>query len=78
MYCVEVYKREKFDKSTGHAVQMIAMEAFKNKGLLCYQVGQKNLKIDKISPTDKELSNTHFKEGFCTHLVARQHVSVTI
>jgi FemAB family protein len=78
LYCVGVYKRELFDKPLGHAVQMKAMETFKNKGLLWYEIGQKHLKIDKISATDKELSITHFKEGFCTHVVARQHLIVNI
>jgi FemAB family protein len=78
MYCVGAYKRELFNKPIGHAVQMKAIEVLKKKGCKWYEIGQKHLKIDKISPTDKELSITHFKEGFSTHVIARQHLIVNI
>jgi FemAB family protein len=78
LYCVGAYKRELFDKPLGHAVQMKAIETFKNNGLKWYEIGQKHLKIDKIPATEKELSISHFKEGFATHIVARQHLVVDI
>ncbi len=77
-YCVGVYKRELFDKPLGHAVQMKAIETLKKNGVSWYEIGQKYLKIDKIPATDKELSITHFKEGFCTHVIARQHLIVNM
>jgi FemAB family protein len=75
-YCVGAYKRELFDKPIGHAVQMKAIETLKKNGVLWYEIGQKHLKIDKVPATDKELSISHFKEGFCTHVIARQHLIV--
>jgi FemAB family protein len=78
LYCVGVYKRELFDKPLGHAVQMKAIEILKNKGLHWYEIGQKHLKVDRNPATDKELSISHFKEGFSTQVVARQHLIVDI
>lgn len=78
LYCVGAYKRELFDKPIGHAVQMKAIETLKKNGVLWYEIGQKHLKIDKISPTDKELSISHFKQGFSTHVIARQHLVVNM
>ena len=78
VYSMGAYKRELFDKPLGHAVQMKAIETFKNNGLKWYEIGQKHLKIDKIPPTEKELSISHFKEGFATHIVTRQHLVVDI
>ena len=73
-----VYKRELFNKPLGHPVQMRAIETLKEKGLNWYELGQKFLKIDKFSPTEKELSISHFKEGFATHVIARQHLSINV
>ena len=78
VYSMGAYKRELFDKPLGHAVQMKAIETFKNNGLKWYEIGQKHLKIDKIPATEKELSISHFKEGFATHIVTRQHLVVDI
>ena len=76
MYSVAAFKREFFDKPIGHAMQMRAIESLKQKGCSWYEIGQKHLKVDKIKPTDKELSISHFKEGFSTRTVARQHLIV--
>jgi len=76
LYCVGAYKRELFDKPLGHVVQMKAIELLKNKGVRWYEIGQKHLKIDETPATDKELSISHFKEGFSTHVIARQHLIV--
>ena len=77
-YCVGAYRREFFDKPLGHVVQMKAIEIFKSKGLHWYEIGPKHLKVDKNPGTDKELSISHFKEGFSTHVVARQHLVIRI
>ena len=74
LYCVGAYKRELFDKPLGHAVQMKAIETLKRKGLHWYEIGQKHLKIDRLPATNKELSISHFKEGFSTQIIARQHL----
>ena len=78
LYCVGAYKRELFDKPLGHAVQMKAIETFRRRGVCWYEIGQKHLKIDRASATDKELSISHFKEGFSTQVIARQHLIVGI
>jgi len=78
LYCVGVYKRELFDKPLGHVVQMKAIQFFKNKKLRWYEVGQKHLKVDKETATDKEISISHFKKGFATQVVAKQHLIVNI
>ena len=73
-----VYKRELFDKPLGHPVQMRAIEILKKRGLSWYELGQKFLKSDKYSPTEKELQISHFKEGFATDIIARQHLIIKI
>ncbi|MDC0509323.1 hypothetical protein OAO31_03410 [Gammaproteobacteria bacterium] len=75
-YSVGVYERELSDQPLGHAVQMKAIETFKKNGVKWYEIGLKRLKIDKKTPTDKELALTHFKHGFATHVAARQHLTV--
>tara|TARA_Y100000746_G_scaffold121781_2_gene104389 strand:+ start:2427 stop:3467 length:1041 start_codon:yes stop_codon:yes gene_type:complete len=77
-YCVGAYKRELSDQPLGHAVQMKAIETFKKNGVKWYEIGLKRLKIDKKTPTEKELALTHFKQGFATHVVARQHLTVDL
>ena len=75
-YFVGAYKRELFDKPIGHPVQLKAIETLKKKGVSWYEIGQKHLHLDRTNPTEKELSISHFKEGFCTHIIARQHLIV--
>ena len=73
-----VYKRELFDKPLAHPVQLRAIETLKSKGLNWYEMGQKYFKVDRYSPTEKELSISHFKEGFATNVIARQHLFINI
>ena len=75
-YSVGAYERELSDQPLGHVVQMKAIETFKKNGVKWYEIGLKRLKIDKKTPTDKELSLTHFRQGFATHVAARQHLTV--
>ena len=77
-YSVGAYKRELSDQPLGHAVQMKAIETFKKNGVKWYEIGLKRLKIDKKTPTDKELALTHFKQGFATNIAARQHLTVDL
>jgi len=77
-YSVGAYKRELFDRPLGHVVQMKAIETFKKNGVKWYEIGLKRLKVDKKTPTEKELSLTHFKQGFATHIAARQHLTVDL
>jgi len=59
-------------------MQMKAIEALKEKGCKWYEVGQRHYKNDEIKPTEKELSISHFKEGFATHRTIRPHLIVDI
>tara|TARA_Y100001935_G_scaffold100122_1_gene83304 strand:- start:1603 stop:2631 length:1029 start_codon:yes stop_codon:yes gene_type:complete len=77
-YSVGAYERKLSDQPLGHAVQMKAIETFKKNGVKWYEIGLKRLKIDKRTPTDKELALTHFKQGFATHVAARQHLTVDL
>ena len=72
------YKRELFNRPLGHPVQMRAIETLKKRGLSWYELGQKFLNIDKHPPTEKELQISHFKEGFATDVIARQHLIIKI
>ena len=78
LYGVGAYKRELFDKPISHVVQMKAIETLKKNGVLWYEIGQKHLKADKTSPSDKELSISYFKEGFASVVMARQHLTVKL
>jgi FemAB family protein len=73
---VGAYKRELFDKPIGHGVQLKAIEVLKEKGCKTYHVGQKMTLLDENVPTDKELSISHFKEGFAGYVYAQPHLEV--
>ena len=75
MYSVAAYKRELFDRPIGHAVQMIAIEKLKELGCKTYYLGQK---ATSGLSTEKEISISHFKEGFASHIVAQPNLEVTI
>ena len=75
-YSVGVYRLE--NDSLGHVVQMKSIETFKKKSIGWYEMGEKYLNIDKIPPTEKELSISFFLEGFATDVLARQHLVINI
>jgi len=75
MYSVAAYKRELFDRPIGHAVQMIAIEKLKELGCKTYYLGQK---ATSGLSTEKEISISHFKEGFAGYIVAQPNLEVTI
>ena len=68
VYAVGAYDRNLFDLPLGHVVQMRAIEHMKSLGLRWYLLGYRHYPGDEYSPTDKELSISHFKEGFATHV----------
>lgn len=76
VYSVGAYKRELFDKPISHGVQMQAIRALKDIGCRVYYIGQKMTLLDKNLPTEKELSITHFKEGFAGYVFAQPHLEV--
>lgn len=78
LYAVGVYDRNLFDKPLGHIVQMKAIEHMKTLGLRWHKLGERFYPGDSTKPSEKELSISHFKEGFATHMFLRLHVSVTV
>jgi FemAB family protein len=67
VYAVGAYDRSLFDRPIGHVVQWKAMTEMKRRGLHWYKIGMISHPGDRPKPTDKELSISHFKEGFATH-----------
>jgi FemAB family protein len=78
LYAVGVYDRTLFDKPLGHIVQMKALEHMKTLGLRWHKLGERFYQGDSSTPTEKELSIAHFKEGFATHMFLRLHTEVRI
>lgn len=77
-YSVSVFKRELFDKPIGHGVQIKAIEFLKEKGCKTYHIGQKVTLLDRIKPTEKELSISHFKDGFSGYTYIQPHLEVNV
>lgn len=75
-YSVGAYMRELFDKPIGHGIQAKAIETLGLKGCRWYEIGQKQCVLDEVTPTEKELSISHFKEGFASDIFARPHLLV--
>jgi hypothetical protein len=50
----------------------------KEKGCKTFHVGQKMTLLDENVPTDKELSISHFKEGFAGYVYAQPHLEVDL
>lgn len=71
IYAVSAYDRLLFDKPLGHAVQQIAIETMKSKGLSWYRIGERLYPQDQPKPTDKEVHISEFKQGFASHLFPR-------
>ena len=77
-YSVGAYKRELHNKSIGHGVQMKAIEFLKKQGCKKYYIGQKITQLDIIQPTDKEVSISHFKEGFASSVLVHPCLEIRI
>ena len=77
-YACAAYKRELFDEPIGHGVQMKAIETLKERGCKVYHIGQKVTTLDEIYPTDKELSISHYKEGFSGYVYTQPHLKVSL
>ena len=78
LYYVGAYKRELFDKPIGHAVQMIAIKKLKEIGCKTYLLGQKATNLQDSSASSKELSISHFKDGFAGYLYAQPHLEINL
>lgn len=71
LYAVAAYDRSMFDKPLGHAVQQVAIETMKAKGLSWYRIGERFYPQDQPPPTEKEVSISVFKQGFASHVLCR-------
>lgn len=78
LYSVGAYKRELFDKPIGHAVQMIAIKKLKDIGCKTYLLGQKATNLENTTSSSKELSISHFKDGFAGYLYAQPHLEINL
>lgn len=66
-YSAGAYNRELFEHPLGHVVQMEAISYMKEKGLKWHKIGARPYIGDSISPSEKEISIGHFKEGFASN-----------
>ncbi len=78
LYAVGVYDRNLFDKPLGHIVQIKAIEHMKTLGLRWHKLGERFYPGDGSNPSQKELSISHFKEGFATHMFLRLNVECSV
>jgi FemAB family protein len=78
IYSVGAYKRELFDKPIGHAVQMVAIKKLKDVGCKTYLLGQKATNLKTSYSSSKDLSISHFKEGFAGYLYAQPHLEINM
>ena len=67
-YSVGAYDRNLFDKPIGHVVQNQAIIEMKKRNISWYKIGNRSFVGDSILPTDKEVSISEFKQGFCSDL----------
>jgi FemAB family protein len=72
-YGVGVYNRALFDKPLGHVVQYRAIEEMQQRGIRWYKVGVMAYPAAEYTP--KEVSISHFKQGFSTHVFPRYQFS---
>ena len=75
LYAVGAYDRSLFDKPIGHVVQYRAIEELKRHGCKWYRIGTRHYSSEEPSPTEKELTIAHFKEGFSSHVFPSFHVT---
>jgi FemAB family protein len=76
IYSCGAYRRRLFDRPVSHGVQMKAIEILKEKGCKTYYLGQKMSLLDEKIPSEKELSISHFKEGFSGYVFAEPCLKV--
>ena len=77
-YSVAAYRRELFDKPLGHVSQWVAIKHMRELGIRWYYLGVRSYKKDWNHPTEKEISISHFKEGFATNLYHTLHIDVCV
>ena len=67
-YDVGAYNRDLFDKPIGHIAQHTAIEELKKRNIRFYKIGRKYFQNDIPNPSPKEISISHFKEGFASFI----------
>lgn len=67
-YDVGAYNRDLFDQPIGHIAQHTAIEELKKRNIKFYKIGRKYFHSDIPSPSPKEMSISHFKEGFASFI----------
>jgi len=75
LYAVGVYDRRLFEHPLGHMVQYAAILEMKRRGIKWYKLGSMALPYLQSAPSEKEISISHFKEGFATHLFPNYRIS---
>jgi FemAB family protein len=68
-YSVGAYDRNLFDKPISHIIQFYAIKEMKKRQIHWYYIGKRFYQHTLETPTDKELSISHFKEGFASHMI---------
>jgi FemAB family protein len=71
LYSVGAYDRGLFDKPLGHVVQYHAIKMMLERGIRWYRIGAVAYPADSPAPSAKELSISHFKQGFSSHIMLR-------
>jgi FemAB family protein len=67
-YSTGVFDRSRFDQPLGHLVQWAAIKFMKHRNIKFYLLGQRSIPSDLPTPSQKELSISHFKEGFVSNI----------
>ena len=62
------YDRSLFVKPLGHAVQCLAIEELKKRGIRCHKIGVRLFHAEAPTSTDKEFSIGEFKQSFASHV----------
>ncbi|HEU4845724.1 MAG TPA: hypothetical protein VFT05_15760 [Burkholderiaceae bacterium] len=71
LYLVGAYDRALFDKPLGHVVQHQAIAELRRRGVRWHKLGQRYYAGCATPGSDKEQSNSVFKEGFASHQFLR-------
>jgi FemAB family protein len=73
-YAVGAYDRSLFGNSLAHAAQYEAIMELKRRGVLWYKLGARYFPNEVPAPTEKQLSISQFKQGFCSHFFPHYHL----
>lgn len=74
VYSVGAYRRELFDKPVAHVSQWLAIKYMQELGIRWYYIGKRPYPGSWDHPNEKEISISHFKEGFATNIFLRPYL----